>query len=44
MFWPEGESWRVHLDLAGHEIIQHSLDLDLLIPDHGEGQLKIHKE
>lgn len=30
--------------MAVPEIVQHRLDLDLLIPDHREGQLKIHKE
>lgn len=36
--------WRLYLDLLGFEIVQHGLDLDLLVPDHGVGQLKIHKE
>lgn len=35
---------RLHLDLAAQEVVQHGLDLDLLVPDHGEGQLQIHKE
>lgn len=44
MFCWEGEGWRLHLDLAVPEIVQHGLDLHLLVPEHGEGQLNIHKE
>lgn len=44
MFCQKGEGWRLHLDLAVSEIVQHGLDLHLLIPEHGEGQLNIHKE
>lgn len=44
MFWWGEEGSGLYLDLAVLEIVQYGLDLDLLIPDHGGGQLKIHKE